>query len=229
MLRLLMCPQCVCVFVCVCVYVCVRMHVSPCVHVYEYNESLLSCVCFEISQFVFFQLPPMVNYSMAGRTYRYFEGEPLYPFGYGLSYTTFTYSDLSAPSAVAAGNNLLGQVRVQNTGSVDSDEVSDCFSLWVPFGAMWATTGWNLVITYWFVEAHANFFHLSNINDFMKYAVNIGLCLDAYEPVSFRLGMMVESTKPSSLIPVLVILTFSQSHRFTKMLKLLQLFCCRMV
>ena len=69
------------------------------------------------------QLPPMVNYSMAGRTYRYFEGDPLYPFGYGLSYTTFTYSDLSVPATVAAGKDLQGQVKVQNAGQVDSDEV----------------------------------------------------------------------------------------------------------
>ena len=70
------------------------------------------------------QMPPMVNYSMAGRTYRYFEGEPLYPFGYGLSYTTFTYSDLLMPTSVAAGSDLQGQVNVQNVGQVDSDEVS---------------------------------------------------------------------------------------------------------
>ncbi|KAK7483297.1 hypothetical protein BaRGS_00025464 [Batillaria attramentaria] len=42
-------------------------------------------------------IPPMVDYSMTGRTYRYFDGDPLYPFGYGLSYTTFSYSDLKTP------------------------------------------------------------------------------------------------------------------------------------
>ncbi|KAK7108546.1 uncharacterized protein [Littorina saxatilis] len=76
------------------------------------------------------QLPPMVNYSMQGRTYRYFEGEPLYPFGYGLSYTTFVYSDFSHQSTIKAGDTLSGSVTVQNTGSLTADEVIQVYIRW---------------------------------------------------------------------------------------------------
>lgn len=66
----------------------------------------------------------MVNYSMVGRTYRYFEGLTLYPFGYGLSYTTFTYSELRTPDTLTPGEDLVLQVTVTNTGEVTADEVS---------------------------------------------------------------------------------------------------------
>ena len=69
------------------------------------------------------QVPPMTNYSMAGRSYRYMEETPLYPFGYGLSYTTFRYNDLQIPASIIAGNDLLGSVVVDNEGSLDADEV----------------------------------------------------------------------------------------------------------
>lgn len=77
------------------------------------------------------QLRPMVNYSMEGRTYRYFDGEPLYPFGYGLSYTRFAYRGLSVPSQVVAGSDLVGQVTVSNLGDMDSDEVVQVYISWV--------------------------------------------------------------------------------------------------
>lgn len=69
------------------------------------------------------QLPPFENYDMEGRTYRYFEGEPLYPFGYGLSYTSFTYSNLNIPQTVNAGETFTVSVDVTNTGEMDGDEV----------------------------------------------------------------------------------------------------------
>ena len=61
---------------------------------------------------------------MAKRTYRYFDGEPLYPFGYGLSYTSFTYSNGRVGNAsVAAGGAVTVSVDVANTGAMAGDEV----------------------------------------------------------------------------------------------------------
>ena len=70
------------------------------------------------------QLPNFEDYGMANRTYRYFNEKPLYPFGYGLSYTTFKYSDLDVPSqAVPAGHPVAANVTVTNTGKLAGDEV----------------------------------------------------------------------------------------------------------
>lgn len=68
-------------------------------------------------------LPPFEDYSMANRTYRYFKGEPRYPFGYGLSYTTFTYSHLVCDSVAKTGESVQVSVTVKNTGRKDGDEV----------------------------------------------------------------------------------------------------------
>ena len=70
------------------------------------------------------QLPPFTDYSMQGRTYRYFKGEPLYRFGFGLSYTRFAYSNLRFDSrAVKAGQPIKVTVDVKNVGSLAGDEV----------------------------------------------------------------------------------------------------------
>lgn len=69
------------------------------------------------------QLPPFDDYSMSNRTYRYFTGEPLYPFGYGLSYTSFGYSALRLEPVVTAGQPFTVQVSVKNAGKVEGGEV----------------------------------------------------------------------------------------------------------
>ncbi len=74
------------------------------------------------------QLPPFEDYSMAGRTYRYMTDEPLYPFGFGLSYSTFEYADLKFGSAtVKAGEGLPFSVTVKNTGVYTAAEVAQVY------------------------------------------------------------------------------------------------------
>jgi beta-glucosidase len=74
------------------------------------------------------QIPPFDDYNMKGRTYRYFTGEPLYPFGYGLSYTTFQYSNLSFDkNSVGASDDVTASVDLKNTGPVASDEVVEVY------------------------------------------------------------------------------------------------------
>jgi beta-glucosidase len=68
-------------------------------------------------------LPAFGSYSMENRTYRYFKGDPLYGFGYGLSYTSFVYDQLKVPAAATAGKMVTVSVRVKNSGSRDGEEV----------------------------------------------------------------------------------------------------------
>jgi beta-glucosidase len=68
-------------------------------------------------------LPAFVDYSMENRTYRYFKGQPLYGFGYGLSYTTFNYDQLNVPETYPKGKEVSVSVRVTNTGKIAGEEV----------------------------------------------------------------------------------------------------------
>src|SRR5205085_4637755 len=70
------------------------------------------------------QLPHFEDYSVQNRTYRYFTGKPLYPFGYGLSYTTFSYSGLKlSNAAVKAGEPVTADVTGSNSGKLAGDDV----------------------------------------------------------------------------------------------------------
>ncbi len=75
------------------------------------------------------QLPPMMDYNIRdGRTYMYFKGEPLFPFGYGLSYTTFSYSTFKTSAAsIKDGSGIAVSADVTNTGKRTGDEVVELY------------------------------------------------------------------------------------------------------
>ena len=80
--------------------------------------------------------PPFDDYQMAGRTYRYFHGEPLFPFGHGLSYTTFDFRDLRIrPAHITIGEQATVSVNVTNTGQRAGDEVVQLY-VWHPEAAV---------------------------------------------------------------------------------------------
>jgi beta-glucosidase len=79
------------------------------------------------------QLPPFEDYSMQNRTYRYFHGKPLYVFGYGLSYSSFSYSNFMLSSeSVEAGQSLTVQVDVRNASEIAGDEVVELYIEYPP-------------------------------------------------------------------------------------------------
>jgi beta-glucosidase len=74
------------------------------------------------------ELPPFDDYSMSNRTYRYFTGKPLYPFGYGLSYSKFEYSNVKLSSTdLPAGDSLTIDADVKNTSQRNGDEVVELY------------------------------------------------------------------------------------------------------
>jgi beta-glucosidase len=74
-------------------------------------------------------LPPFDDYSMKGRTYKYFEGEPLFPFGYGLSYTRFDVADLKVDKDILLeGEKLQVEITLKNTGKISGEDVITIFA-----------------------------------------------------------------------------------------------------
>jgi beta-glucosidase len=72
-------------------------------------------------------LPAFDDYKISSQTYRYFKGKPLYPFGFGLSYTTFSYENLKVNSEFRSGDSVHVRVIVKNTGQLDGDEVAQLY------------------------------------------------------------------------------------------------------
>ena len=69
------------------------------------------------------QLPDFEDYNMTGRTYRYLQEKPLFPFGHGLSYTSFTYGDMQLPASAKVNENFKVSISVTNDGQMDGDEI----------------------------------------------------------------------------------------------------------
>ena len=134
------------------------------------------------------QLPHFEDYSMEGRTYRYFKSEPLWPFGYGLSYSSFAYSGLTLPPApINANDPLDASVTVTNTGKVAGDEVVQLYLKFpdVPGAPIRAIRGFQRVHlepgASQKVDFHLNSRDLSMVTDLGdvtvaqgKYTVSIG-------------------------------------------------------
>jgi beta-glucosidase len=126
-------------------------------------------------------LPPFEDYRVDGRTYRYFQGDPLYPFGHGLSYTTFNYSNLQIDqSNVATGAEVAISVDISNSGNRAGDEVVQLYIRQAE-GARSAmklkgtkrihlAAGKSKTITF---HLHSN--QLGLYNDAMRYMVEPGL------------------------------------------------------
>jgi beta-glucosidase len=72
-------------------------------------------------------LPAFEDYTITTQTYRFFTGEPLYSFGYGLSYTTFNYDQLTINKEYKTGSEIKFSVNIKNTGSTDGDEVAEVY------------------------------------------------------------------------------------------------------
>ena len=73
------------------------------------------------------QIPAFSQYDMTGKTYRYFKGKPLYEFGFGLSYTTFKYTNLEVAPTTQAGDSMVVRVQVANIGPMDGEEVVELY------------------------------------------------------------------------------------------------------
>jgi len=94
------------------------------------------------------QLPPFEDYFMTDHTYRYFKDEPLYTFGYGLSYTTFEYNNLTVPEKAGIGDPVEVSVDVSNTGGLAGDEVVQLYVKDVESSApapLWSLQGFQRV------------------------------------------------------------------------------------
>lgn len=137
---------------------------------------------------------------MKGRTYRYFQGKPLYPFGYGLSYTTFSYSGLTGPdSEVPAGNPVTFDVTVTNTGQRPGDEIAQLYVSFpdVPGSPLLAMRG--------FQRVHLGVGASQKIH-FQLQPRDLSMVTEAGEPIvaEGKYTVSVGGGQPDTGVPVLI-------------------------
>jgi len=141
------------------------------------------------------QLPTFEDYSMKNRTYRYFEGQPLYPFGYGLSYSKFEYGHLKLSGGeLNAGDSLGVEVDVKNTSARDGDEVVELYLSFprLPGAPLRALRGFNRIHLGAGEAQHVNFTLQARDLSFVNEAGDRIMAAGAY---SVRVGGGQPGTK----------------------------------
>jgi len=129
------------------------------------------------------QLPPFEDYAMAGRTYRYYDGDVLFPFGYGLSYTTFYYGDIRTNREILQkGDTLTIRTEIFNTGHLDGEEVAQLYVTGPPadiprplkelkgFERIFIRTGDSEKVSFTLTASDLEYYH----EDLKRYAVDPG-------------------------------------------------------
>jgi beta-glucosidase len=129
---------------------------------------------------------------MKNRTYRYFTGEPLYPFGYGMSYTTFSYKKLQVKGQIAIGDSVKVSVNVKNTGKIAGDEVVQLYlsnlsaSVPIPIHALKAFKRIHLLPgetkTVWFTVPPDAFSIIDNNNKKVILPGKFEICVGGKQP-----------------------------------------------
>ncbi len=150
------------------------------------------------------QLPPFGNYAMADRTYRYFTGDVLFPFGYGLSYTTFRYGEIKPDKTLLGkGDTLTVSVNISNTGLTDGEEVAQLYVTGPPteaarpikelkgFERIRLSAGSSGDITFILTSRDLEYYHEETGRyavDTGEYCVGIGSSSAELKLINFRIG-----------------------------------------
>lgn len=161
----------------------------------DYNPSGRLPVTFYASDS---DLPAFTDYKMENRTYRYFKGKALYPFGYGLSYTSFHYDQLQMPSSLDKGATLNVSVRVTNTGNLPGGEVPQLYvineelSTKAPlkalkaFDRLYLKPGESKIVKFQLKPEDLS--HINEEGNLVSFQSKIGISVGGYQPDETNVG-----------------------------------------